>query len=437
MYIHEAANIATGTPYDRTGYIYNPFNPSLGPKSYPPVFPMLLSPIYAIAGLNLSLMKMEIIVLFGADLVITHVMLKHVVSSVQSTVIIALLGFSPYYWEFCANILSDIPFSLFCIASLLLIHLQQERRDTERFRTCLVESALTGCFLYLAFGTRTAGIALVIAYIIYEFFKWRRPRLVFLAALGCFGILVVGQRVLLPSNARYIDQIQLTPHALLSTMYQNAWAYERSLSDLWSNGHFPRVAAWLSHCTLALSCVGFAFRVTTRQRASILESFYVTYSLLILAWPSYQGLRLLLPIIPLYLLYALLGLKLVTKAFARVRLIYAVILSIIVLSYVGFYSSAQYGPLREGVGTNSSVALFRWIRTNTGTRDVFIFWKPRALSLYTGRPAATYQLASTDAVCNFVTSINTKYVVVSQLSSDDKTYLTRVVRSQRCEGQPV
>jgi hypothetical protein len=45
MYILHARNIAQGRDYAATGYIYNPDYPSLGPVTYPPVFPLLLSPI--------------------------------------------------------------------------------------------------------------------------------------------------------------------------------------------------------------------------------------------------------------------------------------------------------------------------------------------------------------------------------------------------------
>jgi len=37
MYIHHAKNIAEGKSYQDTGYLYNPLNPSIGPKTYPPV----------------------------------------------------------------------------------------------------------------------------------------------------------------------------------------------------------------------------------------------------------------------------------------------------------------------------------------------------------------------------------------------------------------
>ena len=45
MYIRHAENIAQGLPYAQSGYIYNPYNPSIGPRMYPPGFPLLLAPV--------------------------------------------------------------------------------------------------------------------------------------------------------------------------------------------------------------------------------------------------------------------------------------------------------------------------------------------------------------------------------------------------------
>ena len=53
MYIHHAENIARGVPYGETGYIYNPHNPAVGPKIYPPGFPLLLAPVVKLFGRNL------------------------------------------------------------------------------------------------------------------------------------------------------------------------------------------------------------------------------------------------------------------------------------------------------------------------------------------------------------------------------------------------
>src|SRR6266404_7192237 len=64
LYIHHAKNIAYAHSYADTGYVYNPHYPVLGPKAYPPLFPLLLAPVYRVMGLNLTSMKVLNILFF-------------------------------------------------------------------------------------------------------------------------------------------------------------------------------------------------------------------------------------------------------------------------------------------------------------------------------------------------------------------------------------
>lgn len=68
MYVHHAKNVTEGIQYDRVRYIPNPAFPSYSPSACPPVFPLLLAPVYFCFGLNLTAMKIEIVVLFMAFL---------------------------------------------------------------------------------------------------------------------------------------------------------------------------------------------------------------------------------------------------------------------------------------------------------------------------------------------------------------------------------
>ena len=70
MYIRHAQNIARGEPYAQTGYIYNPLNPAVGPRVYPPGFPLLLAPAVAAFGLELRPMKIVVVAFFIASLLV-------------------------------------------------------------------------------------------------------------------------------------------------------------------------------------------------------------------------------------------------------------------------------------------------------------------------------------------------------------------------------
>jgi 4-amino-4-deoxy-L-arabinose transferase-like glycosyltransferase len=431
MYIHHAANVAHGVAYDRTGYIYNPHNPAAGPKTYPPVFPLLLVPIYVFFGLNLTLMKLEVIVFFVAGLIAIYFVLKHEGGPAPALAIVALLGFNPSFWRFSENVLSDLPFSFFCWTSLWLILLQQKESRVSTPTTRNIYGALTGLGLYLAIGTRTVGVALVFAYVAYELGKWRRLRPVVVVSLSAVLICTFLQKALLPSDISYFDQLGQSPSVLLHTMIHNAWAYQNSISDLWANGFTTRVAVVISRCVFLLSALGFVLRITSRRTITVLDVFFVSYGLIIVVWPAYQGLRLVIPVIPLYLFYAYAGLDYVGRSLSVKRAVVAAVMILALLSYLGAYRAADYGPMRDGVEAKQSVALFNWIRTYSRPKDVFIFWKPRALSLYTNRPAAVYFAAPSDVLWGYFESIHAKYIIVSSMSADDRADLSGVVSTYR------
>src|SRR5579885_3132229 len=64
LYVAHARNLAEGRPYADTGYVYNPANPVLSPRTYPPIFPLLLVPVYLLFGMNLLAMKVFVGQLF-------------------------------------------------------------------------------------------------------------------------------------------------------------------------------------------------------------------------------------------------------------------------------------------------------------------------------------------------------------------------------------
>src|SRR5258708_5979967 len=156
MYIHEAKNIALGVDYHQTGYIYEKEYAELGPKAYPPVFPLLLAGVYKAFGLNLTAMKIEVILLFLAALLAVALTFRDELSTKQVLALVAMIGFSPYFWNYKENIVSEVPFLLFAYLSLFLIHRTYEQGGSRTYSN----AALAGLAMWAAYGTRRVGICL-------------------------------------------------------------------------------------------------------------------------------------------------------------------------------------------------------------------------------------------------------------------------------------
>src|SRR5258708_16035812 len=104
MYIHEAKNIALGVDYHQTGYIYEKEYAELGPKAYPPVFPLLLAGVYKAFGLNLTAMKIEVILLFLSALLAVALTFRDELSTNPGPPLVAMCRCNPDFWYFKDNI---------------------------------------------------------------------------------------------------------------------------------------------------------------------------------------------------------------------------------------------------------------------------------------------------------------------------------------------
>ncbi|MBI3533889.1 MAG: hypothetical protein HY072_00160 [Deltaproteobacteria bacterium] len=120
MYIHHAENLLQGNEYGNVHYIFNPHQ-KIHPRSYPPIFPIFLAPVYYFFGFNLKVMKDEQILFFLFFLFVfvlgamRHFSFHIVLFSVWS------LGISPAVMTFKEDIMAYFLFLIFLYSTLILI----------------------------------------------------------------------------------------------------------------------------------------------------------------------------------------------------------------------------------------------------------------------------------------------------------------------------
>lgn len=297
VYIQHARNIAQGVDYRSTRFIYNPAFP-IQPPAYPPVLPLLLAPVYRIAGLNLDAMKLALIPCFLAALLVLAWLWRDRLSPPGLIAAIAVVGFNPYFWSFKDNVLSDIPFLLFTLLALAAV----ERAATTDGAPRLPAAALVAVCVALAWGTRNAGLVLVPTVVVYDVLRWRR-----LTWLSGLTVLVVGalytlQRLTLGELGGAL-LFSLSPVDVAA----NAARYVQAFGVLWWNGVNLPLAVLLMAVLLALAAVAYFGRL--REGVTVVEVFIPLYLALILVWNSFQGPRFLIPISPLIVCYAFEGLE--------------------------------------------------------------------------------------------------------------------------------
>lgn len=410
MYIHEAKNIAEGLPYADTGYIYNPARP-IAPRLYPPVFPLLLAPIYKAFGLNLELMKLEILLFFEMALYVFWLIAKGELPPALALTAVAVLGFNPFFWQFNDRILSDIPFMFFAYLSLFLITRYYESSRTGK--QTVGWAVLVGLCIYLACGARAVGLVLLPVLLLHDWVRQKKfGGFAMMAGAVCLPLIGL-QSVFLGGTTSYFQMVVVHP----TTVWANAVAYAKVVSLFWINGYSKWPRAVLFFGMYALAIAGF-LKQTLRRHLMVYAFFLVFYLGVVFLWPYFVGRRLLIPLLPVFLLYAFSALSDI-RQFTRAQFRWPVLpllAALILASYVGVYSKADYGPLRIGFDTPQSAALFNFIRGNTPATAVFVFLKPRVLSLYTGRSAAIYPASSNDSILwNSIREIRASYLVTCPL----------------------
>jgi hypothetical protein len=190
--------------------------------------------------------------------------------------------------------------------------------------------------------------------------------------------------------------------------------YAEAFFDFWSNGWWgkPARAALLVGLAL-LASRGFWLRL--RAGPTVLEVFPFWYSLALLLWPACVG-RYLLPLLPLFLFYALVGLESLTSILPRacVRAAWALTALVLCVFYAGAYATADYGPLPEGVTKSETIDCFAYIRNETDPKSVFVFSKPRALALLARRRTSGWPQGLTEGeLPGFLDGLRASYIVLA------------------------
>ena len=98
--------------------------------------------------------------------------------------------------------------------------------------------------------------------------------------------------------------------------------------------------------------------------------------------------------------------------------------------YMQFYRGVNFGPIRQTTGLPEFNQVCQAVRANTAPQDAIIYFRARALSLYTGRPASAYDYHGRDAeLWQWAEHIQAKYIVTTNAFNEDGGFLLRFVQN--------
>jgi hypothetical protein len=379
-YLMHAANLVEGRPYTQIHYVPNPAAPWVGPANgYPPAYPLLLAPVYWQRGLDLRAMKTVTVLTFAIFLAAYAKWIQPQVSPSTRVVAVLLVGLSPALWTYRNFISSEFPYLMFSFLALLAMQRATVKslEDTWSPGWALLVTVL----MYAAYATRTIGIALPMALACADLARHRRPSRFLILTLALLAAFIALQAAWITSPTGYVSALRFSGGTVLT----NLWSYAKSITFAWQNGYSKAAQATMGILLTALAVTSLVLR--NRHAVSTGAWYLLVYMAILIAWGTQIGIRGLLPILPIYLTYVLLGIYDAAAHLRRypARAFLAAVATCIVATYVLSLKQPIRSTSAADVRDASAQELFWFMRVHTLPADVLVFSKPRTLALYTGR----------------------------------------------------
>uniref|UniRef100_A0A7V1EIL3 Glycosyltransferase RgtA/B/C/D-like domain-containing protein n=1 Tax=candidate division WOR-3 bacterium TaxID=2052148 RepID=A0A7V1EIL3_UNCW3 len=333
VYIILAESITTGKGYKN---IYLPEQPPH--TQYPPGFPLLLSIPILIFGKNIILLKLMIFLTGLGSLLFFYLIIKEYFKEYSKIFTLVYLSI-PIFINYNHWILSEIPFLFFSLGAIYFLLKFCHKRQLSIFLVATF-------FAIYAFFIRTAGISLILGFVLFSIIKKEYKYLIiFLILFLIFFIPWEMRNASIPDNTGYIKQLLAkNPYQMelgtvgfsdfMRRIWDNLLLYSFTIlpSTILPILNYKFLPGLSGLIFMLFTITGFILRL---KKFTILETYFIFGIGVLLAWPGvWSSDRFLLPLIPLVLIYIFSGLiwiqnRLKIKNFALVILGLLIVLNVI------------------------------------------------------------------------------------------------------------
>lgn len=359
----------------------------IGPVAYPWGYPLILTPALSLKGVHALTLKIPGLFFFAGCLICLYLWTKNRLTSTESLLLVSLFAFNPILIKYLDHILSDIPLLFFIMLGLyLMLNLKENEPRWKQ--------SILGTVLFLAFFVRTTGILLFASYLAYQFFgflrdpKNRQATLTNTAVttLTLASLWLVTSLLFPNGQGSYLEQLK----GLTSTVFRdNITNYFYLFGSFFGTGPL-----WTGIYYILV--VFFLIGAWTRRGTDALPGIFLgLYLAAMLLWPEWQGIRFIFPLLPIFVYFVFQGIRFVIQKLPENLkrpshgLVYGFWLVIIVIflytSSTGAYSNLKDNRSINGPFDPFSSDVYNYIRAETPPESVIVFWKPRAMRLFTNR----------------------------------------------------
>ena len=381
----------------------------LGPVNYPWGLPIMLEPFYKFFGFNIFLFKTFILASFICFLIVIWNIFKNEFNTHERLIYVSIFALNPYLLKFGNQILSDIPFLFFSTLSVyLLMKLQKEKS----INMAIFISILLGiCFMWST-AIRTNGILLPFSYIIYllttlivNYFSKLKKLNIELLILKKFS---TGLRIviyLLPLvffflPNWYFSKIMINDQTIhydflkyisIKTIFTQA-VYNLIIIKNFFGSNYLNIILYIF--SLPFVFIG----LKKKWSSSVFIIIYVGSILaLYTIWPFRQGLRFLIPLLPFYIYFFIIGIRSISDFSSNSNLQSKKLIGNFLIIVFFLTSLLQINlnyknnfKLIDGPYNDDSTEMFDFIKKNVSQTDIVVFRKPRVMTLLTNKYSIMY-----------------------------------------------
>ena len=418
LYMRQAKALNTGnigeviadTRYTVDNSGWHTFSPYL----YPWGWPLLVAPVYAVFGLEYEAIKVLEVVALCLFLFIFYVLVRRRTGVVAAVALTLLVGLSPAFVGATDTVLSDLPY--LCFVGLALWWL--DRCRIEGILTCgRRRLVILGLLLAYAYNIRREGITLLVPLVALHVTALagpalchRSPRILrdvnwrdVLVPYATFAVFNVALQLLLPTvvrpNAPGVGFLNVSARL---TYYKDVLAEHVGLKDIGQPMKLlgsTQAASRAVQLLVVLAIVGVVARLLYRfEEDIVLASYLCAASLLVLVSPYQEG-RYLFTITPLVVYFAYQALPTLARitqlregavSFSAFLPLLALV-GLLTFQVEDLKRSTDYHRVYHytvnGPETPAAVEMLSAVRELTRGDDVVLFFRARAMTLYSDRKA--------------------------------------------------
>lgn len=390
QYIHQAANIVQGIPQSETGFVYSQEN-YIGPQAYPVGFPLLLAPIYAVAGNNMVAFTTWISILYILTGLLMVLFYRQTFSWITALVLALIFVYNPQMIIFKREVMSDIPFTALLVLNFILY----SKTKNGQFKNMMVLALGISLMLIV----RPAGVVFIAAIAMHQLTLFYRRKLItkkfVLMALGYFLIPVALYFLInslvfkIPSGGSIRDYLLFYDSGnLLKIIPENFVHHLEVFRYMYTPGIgvLKGFSLLMGSIMVVSTLIGFIQRLMNGP--GVVDWFFIFYVLMLLVFPNNDSaFRLMVPLGFIFLFYSATGLKSISfgAGISSTKKAIAFGSVMLLLFLPGLISIARSGQnVLPGPQEKSAIETFGFISRNIPDSATVVFAKPRALALYAG-----------------------------------------------------